>query len=177
MSMAGHSENIESHSGPGTARLLDDVAEALSRHASIDVFAIGGSVKASGPAAENFEGQNKIAIRWDSANDQDGHKVVLPVGDEVGASQAFQQLLDDCQPATFGKGGEDVLDEEYRKAGKMDASRFSTSFNLAEHAIMDTLTQALVQSSFDGIERNGVRAELYKLNASSRVRTRMRPAH
>lgn len=40
------------------------------------------------------------------------------------------QLLQDCQPATFGKGKEEVFDEEHRKAGKMDVTDFCTNFNL-----------------------------------------------
>ena len=31
-----------------------------------------------------------------------------------------------CEPASFGRDGEDILDESYRKAGKLDASSFAT---------------------------------------------------
>jgi len=74
-------------------------------------------------------------------------------------------LLDDCKPATFGRGNQDVLDEAYRKAGKMDATGFCTDFNYADHGILDTVAQALVQSVLDN-EYSGLRAEVYKLNVS-----------
>jgi hypothetical protein len=60
-----------------------------------------------------------------------------------------------------------VLDEEYRKAGKMDTSQFCTSFNLAEYPNMETVTQALVKSAFRDKKRKVVTAELYKLNVST----------
>ena len=34
-----------------------------------------------------------------------------------------------CQPATFGAQEQDVLNESYRKAWKMDMDNFSTRFN------------------------------------------------
>jgi hypothetical protein len=39
-----------------------------------------------------------------------------------------KHLSDACQPATFGVNKEDVLDESYRKAGKMDVTDFATNF-------------------------------------------------
>ncbi|KAJ2982915.1 hypothetical protein NUW54_g10691 [Trametes sanguinea] len=35
-----------------------------------------------------------------------------------------QALQDACEPAPFGRNDETVLDETYRKAGKMDADNF-----------------------------------------------------
>lgn len=65
----------------------------------------------------------------------------------------------------FGKGGENVLDETYRKAGDIDSSKTCTSPNLAETSIMDTISQVLGQSD-QTRQIGGVRAQLYKLNVS-----------
>lgn len=148
---ADDNDNGDHQSNPRD--LLENVAAALGRHASKDVFAIGGKISLS-----------SVVLRWDSGKMGQGRKVSLPLGEDTAASGAFQQLLDDCQPATFGKGKEDVLDEDYRKASKMDVSQFCTDFTLAEHGVIDTVTQALVQGAPVSDKYNGVRAELYKLN-------------
>lgn len=142
--------------------LFQDVSKALLSDASNNVFAIGGRIDLTDATSSN---RDPIAIRWDSGEGQ-GRKVSLPVGNDAITEAAFQQLVEDCQPATFGKGGEDVLDESYRKAGKMDVTHFCTDFSLAEHGIIDTIVQALLQGEARGGKCNGVRAELYKLNVS-----------
>jgi hypothetical protein len=38
----------------------------------------------------------------------------------------LEQLAQVCEPASFGVNDKDVLDETYRKAGKMDSELFST---------------------------------------------------
>ncbi|KAK6225708.1 hypothetical protein QIS74_01755 [Colletotrichum tabaci] len=48
-----------------------------------------------------------------------------------------------CQPATFGLNNKDVLDDTYRKAGKINERRFCTKFNPYEHGIIDTVSQSL----------------------------------
>ncbi|KAH9984619.1 hypothetical protein BJV77DRAFT_1071918 [Russula vinacea] len=40
-------------------------------------------------------------------------------------SDELEKLTQACEPATFGLNQEDVLDETYRKAGKMDPECFS----------------------------------------------------
>jgi hypothetical protein len=141
--------------------LLEDVSKALERQASKGVFAVGGEI-------EFQPSSDPVTIRWDSSNSQEGCRVSLPIKkDDEASNCAFQQLLKDCRPATFGRGEEEVLDEEYRKAGKMDKTDFSTTFNLAQDRIMYTVHQALVQSTHlneKNKKLNGVSAELYKLN-------------
>ena len=60
------------------------------------------------------------------------------------AKEKVLQLVKDCQPATFGFGGEDVFNEKIRKAGKLEATKFSTSFNPYDFDIVDTVAQALL---------------------------------
>lgn len=67
-----------------------------------------------------------------------------------------------CKPASFGRDNQDVLDESYRKAGKLDLTEFATTFDLADTDIMDIVKSELVEGDKE-IEKV-VRAELYKLN-------------
>ncbi|PVH74564.1 hypothetical protein DL98DRAFT_351955, partial [Cadophora sp. DSE1049] len=92
---------------------------------------------------------------------------------------ALTPLLRACAPATFGHADRDVLDETYRKAGKLDAENFSTNFHPADFGILDAIKQTLLPglngtgmgTAIDvgcGREEHwGVRAELYKLNVYS----------
>ncbi|EPE32057.1 hypothetical protein GLAREA_12139 [Glarea lozoyensis ATCC 20868] len=81
----------------------------------------------------------------------------LQAEDNSGATpQPFAELLKACTPATFGLGGEDVLDEQYRKAGKLDREQFST-----------LLPEALDEVMKSRNDHRGVLAELYKLNIYS----------
>jgi len=72
------------------------------------------------------------------------------------------RLLSDCQPASFGFNGEDVHDESYRRATKLDRSAFSIDFCPYELGIIDAIAQLLLPGTEHGTK--GVRAELYKLN-------------
>ena len=65
--------------------------------------------------------------------------------DQAGIPHAdIDKLVAACQPATFGLDGKDVLDEDYRKAGKLDKADFATSFCPYEAGIIDVITQLLV---------------------------------
>ena len=118
-----------------------------------------------------------VTLRWDSSVDPSAsHKVTLPCADKE--RPAFEQLLKDCEPATFGRGGKDVMDETYRKAGKMDESAFSTNFNPYALGIIETAAQALVPNySRQTNETRGIRAALYKLNVRIPCPTMSAVAH
>lgn len=68
-----------------------------------------------------------------------------------------------CQPATFGVEHEDVLDETYRKAGKMDRGEFSISFESALGVFLEQAAKQLLGISKEGVHEE-VFVELYKLN-------------
>jgi hypothetical protein len=70
-------------------------------------------------------------------------------------------LVDKCAPATFGRGPEDVLDESYRKALKLDQDAFSWRFNPDFGDFVARLAQELCP--WDSFE-SGIRVEPYKLN-------------
>ena len=74
--------------------------------------------------------------------------------------QALAELADACEPAKFGKGTETVLDETYRKAGKMDPENFQTGLDVDACGLVDTVQTSL-------LPENSLRdftADLYKLN-------------
>ncbi|KAI0856562.1 hypothetical protein F4860DRAFT_506664 [Xylaria cubensis] len=115
-----------------------------------------------------------ITLRWDRedpSNTDTQCKLTFPFGD--GEQKTLEGLLRDMQPATFGLGGEDVYDESYRKASKMNTSQFASTFNPYELGIVDAVAQMLLPNLQIGRNRKipelkrGVRAELYKLNVYS----------
>lgn len=177
-------------SGLSSDQLLRKLAVILSNQSSTALFACGGAVLIGASPGQC----QPVAIRWDSPQSVTS-KLVLPArnsgqlhGDHsvVGSAQegayestrdgheeAVAHLTRDCQPATFGYMGMDVLDETYRKAGKMDTSQFCTSFCPYETGIVDAVAQILRprMDESEGEVICGVRAELYKLNASCFVTT------
>ncbi|RDB15253.1 hypothetical protein Hypma_004841 [Hypsizygus marmoreus] len=77
------------------------------------------------------------------------------------AEKGLQALAEACQPATFGMDQRDVLDESYRKAGKLDTSHFATKLDLDKLHLMDRIRKQLL----DGPDEfKSITAELYKLN-------------
>ena len=68
-----------------------------------------------------------------------------------------------CEPATFGRANEDVLDESYLKAGKMYTERFASKFDLELSRILPTVLSHLLIGSSD----KEFEAERYKLNVYS----------
>ncbi|KAK7755004.1 hypothetical protein SLS62_003088 [Diatrype stigma] len=161
------------------AALRSSVEDQRSR----SVYACGGKVPVVLPSSQAAqEGKNRsrdavtsqpIDLRWDAVEgggevkdvSSKRTKLVLPL--EPRTRDNLDQLLADTQPATFGRGGEDVYDEKYRKAAKMDPSQFSTSFNPYTLGIVDEIAQSLLPSAAGSEPARAVRAELYKLNIYS----------
>jgi len=101
-----------------------------------------------------------ITLRWDSPNGSVS-KITFPITDEP----RFAELLHDCDPASFGYKGSDVLDNKYRNAAKMFRSAFSSDFCPYELGIIDSLAQVLLPNTKKAAPATkGVRAELYALN-------------
>lgn len=146
--------------------LFSTARNALADQEARDIFTVGGKLEISdSPASFGAPTARPVVIRWDSKHDGGCGRSSFPVSKNDGSSdQAFQKLLKDCEPATFGFGQRDVLDESYRKAGKMDVNDFCTNFNPYEHGIMDTVNQALAQNNPASERHRGVKAEMYNLN-------------
>ncbi|KAI1029018.1 hypothetical protein LB505_009256 [Fusarium chuoi] len=154
--------------------LLSAVSSALDKRAGKDIFAIGGSIGDDGDSS-NASASRSVTIRWDNKDQGHTRTLKLPLGEDAVAQAGFTTLLADCQPATFGIGSQEVLDEEYRKAGKMNTEDFCTNFNPYEHGIVDTINQVLAQASVTDARGLGVKAELYKLNVYSGPSGKFKP--
>jgi hypothetical protein len=61
----------------------------------------------------------------------------------------------------------DVLDETYRKAGKLDTPYFSSNFSLASSGILDIIRSTLLEGHD---EKKVIEAQLYKLNVYGQSR-------
>ncbi|KAJ7325949.1 hypothetical protein DFH08DRAFT_1028017 [Mycena albidolilacea] len=71
------------------------------------------------------------------------------------------QLTAACQQATFGVGGAYILDETYRRAGKMDHDKFAACFDVAE--LLETISPDILQGQNSDSDKY-LKAEMYKLN-------------
>ena len=76
--------------------------------------------------------------------------------------EELNQLAAACQPATFGHGTEDVYDETYRKAGKMDAQNFSVQLDPISSGLIQTIESQLAPTQAG--KPMSIKAEIYKLN-------------
>lgn len=66
----------------------------------------------------------------------------------------------------LGLAGQDVYDETYRKALKMNPEEFCSTFDPYSLGIVDSVAQTLLPSFLDSTTHRAVEAKLYKLNAS-----------
>jgi hypothetical protein len=82
----------------------------------------------------------------------------------------LEDLSAACQAATFGRGSEDVLDETYRKAGKLDSEDFSTKIHYEVTKMLASSLSVLYDG--DDLEEmlSRVIPELYKLNLYGTLR-------
>ncbi len=85
----------------------------------------------------------------------------LNLGNAANSHAALDSLQSACEPARFGRNTETVLDETYRKAGKMDTSEFLIRMDVVQSGLLDVVCSSLL--SGDKSRRN-VTTELYKLN-------------
>ncbi|KAF9501641.1 hypothetical protein BDN71DRAFT_1584718 [Pleurotus eryngii] len=73
-------------------------------------------------------------------------------------SAEVELLAQCCEPATFRLDKEDVYDETYRKAGKLDIDSFAMNIDLASLEIVEEISCRLLA------QERPFKAELYKLN-------------
>lgn len=156
--------------------LLESLKCILSNQTHL--FACGGVIPFSSPDTpsisfgEGDQGNNTLApitLRWDMPEFTSGHtntgsRIDFPL--EPGHEAHLNRLLQHCEKATFGLGGQDVLDETYRKAVQMDPTKFCTNFDPYSVGIIDTIAQVLLPTAVESTSHRAVRAELYKLNVS-----------
>jgi hypothetical protein len=152
--------------------VVDDVTQALSKHLKNSTYACGGLLKVQQPVETAQKSTtddqlgalaDPVTIRWDSARSIE--KLTLPLSEKESDAKesAVTKLAAGTQPASFGYEGQDIIDESYRRASKLDTSAFSTNFCPYEAGIIDIIGQALLPQDLGSSQ--GIRAELYKLNA------------
>ena len=74
----------------------------------------------------------------------------------------LKRLADNCDHATFGRNQEDVHDETYRSAGKLDRAHFLLGFDPERSGVMEAVKEVLLEG-YDKAT-TAIRCELYKLN-------------
>ena len=172
-----------------TASALEELKVDLDGYQATAAYCLGGSLPISHPAPGILPTCGPVTIRFDISSliyDEDSlstiHKIKFPfIGpsgpSELGMDDPMRNLLEACTPATFGHLGRDILDENYREAGKLDKESFSTNWNPYDYGIVDAIAQTLLPSIGQMVAEHGVQnvnadhlgvlAELYKLNVSS----------
>jgi hypothetical protein len=159
--------------------LLNDLKNVLQGHAANANYCLGGSIpisSTSSPTSHPFTTSPTklsqitaplITIRFDasspshfpsyssSSSPHPISKIQFPHSSPSSPSpNSLELLFQACQPATFGYQGHDILDETYRKAGKLDREQFSTNFHPADYGILDAVAQSLLPGvDFAGNER------------------------
>lgn len=73
----------------------------------------------------------------------------------------LESLSQACAPATFGRNQEDILDDSYRKAGKLDRSDFAINLTGSQN---DLLVSAASLLNDKTLNSEAIEVELYKLN-------------
>ncbi|KAJ2904300.1 hypothetical protein MKZ38_008359 [Zalerion maritima] len=168
-------------------QLLRQVNEAITQHPSNDRFSCDGSLDIlRGSDYADFTSTKKPVtcpspvIFWTKGAITKRRTfdplwgMMMNRVDGLGTSwgTSLDELVQDCSPAKFGFDDKDVFDETVRKAGVLDASRFSTNFNPYDFGIVDAVARELLPGVVragkqPAVERWGVVAELYKLNVYS----------
>ncbi|KAF7789980.1 hypothetical protein EIP86_000928 [Pleurotus ostreatoroseus] len=77
------------------------------------------------------------------------------------SERSLTSLAQICDPATFGRNDEDIFDESYRRAGKLDKSAFSVNLDLEKSGLMEIIRTDLLEGKKAD---KPIHAELYKLN-------------
>lgn len=82
--------------------------------------------------------------------------------------EELQHLAESCDVATFGVKNENVHDESYRKAGKLNTEHFSVGFDPMGTGLIDVIQTELMEKDRDS---PSIRAERYKLNVYGKSQT------
>ena len=61
--------------------------------------------------------------------------------------ELVEKLAQACDVATFGLNNQDVLDETYRKAGKLDTQYFAPKFDPEWYDLLDIIQNNLLDSA------------------------------
>ncbi|PYI31355.1 hypothetical protein BP00DRAFT_446636 [Aspergillus indologenus CBS 114.80] len=200
-----HPESQDDHAPPTTAEeeattgrryfteACTRLRTAIEDENSSALFTCGGSIpvvdrgQASSGDKTTISTTSPVQVYWSTArSDSTARKLVLPLDGLAPQSSAaaLGDLVADCQPASFGRNGEEILDPSYRLAGKIDPANFASSFHPADFGILQMVENVLLPGISEkdlGREDDGskpvmsksarhyrkLHAELYKLNVYS----------
>ncbi|KGO55244.1 Oxoglutarate/iron-dependent dioxygenase [Penicillium expansum] len=143
-------------------------------------FVCGGLVPndtkstAGSTSAQTISVSPPVRICWRTDGDNIPRVLTLPLdlnADSKSAPDDLHKLVVDCDPASFGKGQKDVIDPQYRKAGKLEPHHFFTSFHPSDFGILQNVEQILLPNfntkSQNSLPFRKLSSELYKLNVYS----------
>ncbi|KAJ7441018.1 hypothetical protein B0H11DRAFT_1882487 [Mycena galericulata] len=154
LSSSSGSSTIESgdspHSSSADAAVISEHLKKLERSLKTSVPYTGGvhPIKA-----------DDLVIYYDVEDKMNPRRIDL----QTATGSDLMQLESACEKATFGVNQTDVLDETYRKAGKIDLNKFASRLDVVSSGLLDAISpDMLVGQSVDA--NKVLRAELYKLN-------------
>lgn len=127
---------------PENEKLILDLSASMLSHLTTTPFSCSGRVPipASQPVQLRFKGCGESLL------------FPLPVESEE-QHHLFDALLNSMTAASFGRGTEEVFDEKYRRALKLDFADFLTSFCPYEAGIVDVVRRMLVPGDGKGEAR------------------------
>ncbi|OJJ67117.1 hypothetical protein ASPBRDRAFT_78662 [Aspergillus brasiliensis CBS 101740] len=174
----GKSTGASSLATGAFTQACQQLREAIDSETSSASFACGGRIPITSPIGSEQSAAGPTSprvqmVHWGAEHDSTAHRFTLPVPSEASGSsfRGVQGLVDACQPASFGRGGQDILDPEYRRAGKLEPDQFLTSFHPADFGIIELIEQILLPGISSHTENclqfRKLKAELYKLNVYS----------
>ncbi|KAK1671766.1 hypothetical protein BDP55DRAFT_752394 [Colletotrichum godetiae] len=145
------------------AKQVSDSISAESLDAS--TFAIGGKIPIAQPQGVSSPASQVEMDQKTEKNKFSSATVVLCSYDDA---KAFDHLLKVSEKATFGFQGRHKFDDTYRKAQKLGAGDFCTTFFCPhETGIIAAVSQVLLPSYDFGNDKRSIRAELYNMNIYS----------
>ncbi|KAH7133790.1 hypothetical protein EDB81DRAFT_887600 [Dactylonectria macrodidyma] len=160
-------------------QILSQFHNALTRFESADSFYCGGSLPVLPITKyENFTSGNtrvtcpRPVIFWRKENVAKHATFDRNWNTIRHWASSLDELIQDCCPAKFGYGDQNVFDEKVRKAGALGADSISTKFHPYDFGIVDTVARELLPGLVTAgkqlpVERWGIVAELYQLNPYS----------
>ncbi|CAL1701341.1 unnamed protein product [Somion occarium] len=77
------------------------------------------------------------------------------------SEEDLRHLADTCDPASFGVDNEDVMDDSYRKAGKLDIAHFVTTLDPVKCGLVEVIRNQFLEGPQ---VKASIRVERYKLN-------------
>lgn len=142
-------------------------SKITGRQASASFVCGGAIVVQNGHSPTNVSVSPPVTLFWRLEQDNTALHLALPLRHNTNSESAFealQHLVQDCAPASFGMGEKEVLDPQYRQAGKLEPQQFKCSFHPSDFGIIENVEQILLPSLYGEGESRRLKAELYKLN-------------